>query len=72
MANLVQIGKRFNFNWGGGKTRHPVKVSALLALKETLLEERYEECREIIAIAKEFGAQEREIYYLLEDPRRKP
>ena len=72
MANLVQIGKRFNFSWGGRKTKHPVKVSALLALKEALGQERYEECREIIAIAKEFGAEEREIYYLLEDPRRKP
>lgn len=72
MANLVQIGKRFNFPWGGRKTGHPVKVSALWALKDALLQEKYEECHQIIAIAKEFGAEEREIYYLLEDPRRKP
>ena len=51
---------------------HPVKFSALAALKEALLREQYEECTEIIAIAKEFGAREQEIYYLLEDPRRRP
>ena len=60
MANLIQIGKKFN------------KVSALLALKQALLQEKYEECRQIITIAKEFGAKESEIYYLLEDPRRQP
>lgn len=51
---------------------HPLKLTALLMLKEALLQERYEECSEIIAIAKEFGARDFEIYYLLEDPRRKP
>ena len=50
----------------------PVKLTALLYLKEALLEERYEECAEMIAIAKEFGAQPFEIGYLLEDPRRLP
>lgn len=60
MANLVQKGSR------------SVRLSALLALREALLQEKYEECREIIAIAKEFGAGDREIYYLLEDPRRRP
>jgi hypothetical protein len=49
-----------------------VRLSALLALKEALLQEKYEECREMIAIAKEFGAKDLEIYYLLEDPRRQP
>ena len=53
-------------------TQHPVRLSALWALREALLQEKYEECREIIAIAKEFGASGSEIYYLLEDPRRRP
>ena len=71
MANLAQTGRRFHLG-GERVSKHPVKLSALWALKEALLRERYEECGEIIAIAKEFGAEEREIYYLLEDPRRTP
>ena len=71
MANLTYRGSRFDLN-PQRVTRHPVRLSALWALKEALLQERYEECREIIAIAKEFGAGEFEIYYLLEDPRRRP
>jgi len=71
MANLTQARQWFHI--GRKKNNgHPVKVSALWALKEALMQERYEDCREIIAIAKEFGAGEQEIYYLLEDPRRKP
>lgn len=71
MANLTQARSRFNE--GNRKAKvHPVKLSALWALKDALLQEKYEECREIIAIAKEFGAQDSEIYYLLEDPRRQP
>ena len=71
MANLAERQPRFDLNLHRA-TKHPVKLSALLALKETLLQEKYEECREIITIAKEFGARDFEIYYLLEDPRRKP
>ncbi len=52
--------------------RHPVKLTALLYLREALLEERYEECAEMIGIAQEFGAQPFEIQNLLEDPRRIP
>jgi hypothetical protein len=52
--------------------RHPVKLTALLYLKEALLEEHYELCSDLIAITKEFGASELEIKNLLEDPRRKP
>lgn len=52
--------------------RHPIKLTALLYLREALLEEQYEQCAEFIAIAKEFGAQEFEIQNLLEDPRRRP
>jgi len=51
---------------------HPVKLTALLYLKQALLKERYEMCRELISIAKEFGAKESEIERLLEDPRRTP
>ena len=71
MANTIQTG--FRNNLGGERvTKHPVKLSALWALKEALLQENYEECPEIIAIAKEFGARDFEIYYLLEDARRNP
>ena len=52
--------------------RDPVKLTALLYLKEALLQERYEECSEMIAIAQEFGAFPSEIQNLLEDPRRNP
>ena len=57
---------------GGRSNRDPVRLTALLYLKEALLQERYEECREIIAIAYEFGAKENEVQALLEDPRRNP
>lgn len=48
--------------------RDPVKLTALLYLKEALLEERYEECAEFAATAREFGALESEIQYVLENP----
>ena len=57
---------------GGRSTRDPVRLTALLYLKEALLKECYEECRAIIAVAYEFGATENEIHGLLEDPRRNP
>lgn len=71
MAPVAQTGRQSELN-SRGINRHPVRLTALLALKEALLQERYEECASIIAIAKEFGASEREIYYLLEDSRRTP
>ena len=73
VANVAQAGRgrQYDLNSRWVK-RHPVRLTALLALREALLEERYEECREMIAIAKEFGASEWEIYYLLEDSRRRP
>lgn len=52
--------------------QHPVKLTALLYLKEALLRERYEECPGFIAVAKEFGAVDFEVQDLLEDPRRRP
>ena len=52
--------------------KHPVKLTALLYLKEAILKERYENCAEIIAVAEEFGAAGYEIQDLLEDPRRSP
>lgn len=36
--------------------RHPVKLTALNYIREAIEEERYEEVRDMIAIAKEFGA----------------
>ena len=69
-SNMTQLARAFNL--ANRVRRHPLKVSALWALKEVLLLEKYEECAEIIAIAKEFGAKDYEIYYLLEDPRRNP
>ena len=52
--------------------RDPVRLTALLYLKEALIEERYEECRDIITIAYEFGATENDVQLLLEDARRNP
>lgn len=69
--NLAQAGRPFHFNTQDVR-RHPLRLSALFALKQALAQENYEECREIIAIAKEFGASDWEIYYLLEDNRRIP
>ena len=63
-------------NAGGARrtrrSQHPVKLTALLYLKEALLREQYEKCAEIVAQAKEFGALPYEIQDLLEDPRRSP
>ena len=52
--------------------KHPIKLTALLYLKEALLKQRYELCPEIIAVAKEYGAADFEVSDLLEDQRRKP
>jgi hypothetical protein len=60
------------FGWKRVKSRHPVKLTALLALREALLNEQYEDCPQAILVAKEFGAHDFEIQNLLEDPRRKP
>jgi hypothetical protein len=62
-------------NAGGKRTRrshHPVKTTALWYLKDALIREQYEKCKEIIAVAEEFGAQPYEVRDLLEDPRRSP
>ena len=59
-------------NAGGRRTRHPVKLTALLYLKEALVREQYEKCADLITVAKEFGAQPFEVQDLLEDPRRSP
>lgn len=40
---------------------HPVKLTALSYLQDALLEERYEEMKEFVEIAKEFGANVWEI-----------
>lgn len=52
--------------------RNPVKLTALLYLREALRAQRYEECAQFITVAREFGAKDREIEELLEDARRMP
>lgn len=52
--------------------KHPIKLTALLYLKEALLRQQYELCPEIISVAREFGAANVEIRDLLEDQRRSP
>ncbi len=50
--------------------KDPVKLTALLYLREALISERYEECAFFIATALEFGASASEIDNILEDPKR--
>ena len=52
--------------------RHPVRLTALLYLREALRSERYEECAQFALTAREFGASQREVEELLEDARRLP
>ena len=63
-------------NAGGSRRavtgKHPVKLTALLYLKEALRKEQYELCPDIISVAQEFGAAPYEVQDLLEDPRRSP
>lgn len=63
-------------NAGEGKRavaqKHPLQITALLYLKEALLKEQYEVCADIIETAKEYGATESQVRYLLEDTRRTP
>ena len=54
------------------RSKDPVKLTALIYLREALIAERYEDCAEMVAIAKEFGAFNDEIRVLLENPRRHP
>ena len=44
---------------------HPVKVTALEYLKEALHTERYEDCWQILEVAKEFGANNNEIWEVI-------
>ena len=50
----------------------PIKVTLLLELKDALIKEEYERCPEIIGLLKEYGVQDQELRFLLEDPRRTP
>ncbi len=52
--------------------KDPIKLTALLYLKEALLNEHYEECQYYVEMAQTYGAQVFEITDLLEDPRRDP
>ena len=67
------MNQKLNVRIPPGRRRvelNPVALTALLYLKEALLEERYEECAAIIRLALEFGAGEARVGYLLEEPRR--
>lgn len=66
------VRRAFSFKGFARVKRDPVKLTALLYLREALLEERYEECAEFVRVAVEFGAQPFEVQHLLEDARRMP
>ena len=66
------VMKPFRLGKAVNPKKHPLKLTALLYLKEALLAEKYEDCREMVATALEFGALPLEVQYLLEDPRRIP
>ncbi len=60
--NLLEIKKN--------KTVRPeimLKVTALQYFKEALHKEKYEECNDLAKIAKNYGAQEREIKKIIAD-----
>ncbi len=57
---------------GRGSRKNPVQLTALLYLREALINQRYENCPEFVAVAKEFGASPADIEALLEDARRLP
>ena len=69
MEPLTKLIQRKRFR---RRVRDPVKLTALLCLRDALREERYEDCTGIIAIAKEFGGTDFEVALLLEDARRHP
>ena len=48
----------------------PLKMTALIYLREALLKEEYEKCPVIVEFAGSFGARETEIKDILENPRR--
>ncbi len=69
---MSKIMKRGFHDLRAGRAENPLKLTALLYLKEALVKEQYEICRDIVSTAKEYGATEAEIRNLLEDPRRSP
>ncbi len=69
---MINVIKNPGFAKRNAGAKHPVKLTALLYLKEALLKERYEDCAELIHVAQDFGAADYEIDDLLEDPRRSP
>ena len=70
--NMEQLARLTQFRGFRKIRKNAVKLTALLYLREALLEERYEECAGFIDVASEFGAQPFEIQNILEDPRRVP
>jgi len=45
---------------------HPVKMTALLYLREVLQKQQFDECDDIICIARAFGAQDQDIDEIIE------
>lgn len=69
MKSLVKAPRAVR---AAARAKHPVVLTALLYLRDALIHEEYEKCRELIAVAEEFGASQADVNYLLEDPRRVP
>ena len=68
------MNQQLNIRNPAGLRRRPVldplALTALLYLREALLEERYEDCPQILQAARELNVPEVRIFWLLEDPRR--
>lgn len=69
---MKRMIKRYGIPPFSGASNDVLKKTALIYLRDALLEEQYESCTGLVAAAKEFGATTEEIGYLLEDPRREP
>ena len=69
---MIKVMSRIPEEKRGVVKKHPIKLTALLYLRDALKKEQYEKCAELISVAREFGAHPHEIRDLLEDPRRSP
>ena len=69
---MPQVADARSLRWVIARKKHPVKLTALLYLREALAKQWYEDCPYFIQVAKEFGALDVEVEELLEDGRRMP
>lgn len=72
MINTVQNESYSSLPTRRFTVKHPIKLTALIYLKEALAKQQYELCGDLVSVAREFGAKDFEIQDLLEDPRRTP